>query len=444
MLDRLENATRRWEGIRPDDTEHAPSFQAATLSVWIDRDVCPVLDELVKRPDFRGLARWSLDNLSAGQTTEPRRLVEAIEAGIVATAGNRLRILKQPPVREAVAALAGRQDSTASPGENATCAASDQMESTLEFIASRPWRDLVSEYDYFGPAVDLNLVDRAQWFGPDSRDVQMAEFMPFSQPQLQLPGDFVFRCLDLRIEYWRSYLNRNFVALQRAIREHLGPGSQDEQALYKTTEDTGTPLQQLHVLTDHAPDAVRREAAVRLVQVYTSYRPQAELSWLGPAAPQCGHADRFRWQVERRNDRAIPAAVAAALSELTALYRADVDLESVILEKIATHRLCLIDGRGRREAHWEAKLIDVDWERRGRAWTLLTAVAEDAHGSQQGVDKLSDLGISLRDARRDLKGLLPPELFSFLHVKKGVHRLALPRAEFYFGRFDSRDHLEEV
>jgi hypothetical protein len=411
------------------------------LSEWIDRDVCPVLDELAKRPDFRGLARWSLDNLSEGQPTEPRRLVEEIEAGIVATAGNQLRILKQPPVREAVAALAGRQDSTTSPGERATTV---RMESTLEFIASRPWRDLVSEFDYFGPAVDLNLVDREQWFGPASRDVPMAEFMPFAQPQLQLPGDFVLRCLDIRIEYWQSFLNRNFVGLQRAIREHLGPGSQGEQALYQTSEDTGTPRQQLHVLTDHSADAVRREAAMRLVQVYASYRPKADLSWLGPAASMSGHADRFRWQVERRNDRAIPAAVAAALSELAALYRADVDLESVILEKLSTHRLCLIDGRGRREAHWQGERIAVDWEQRGRAWTLLTAVAEDAKGSQQGVDNLSELGISLRDARRDLKRLLPPELFSFLHVKQGVHRLTLPRAEFYFGRCDSRDRLEDV
>jgi len=440
MLDRLENALRRWQSIRPDDAQPASSLRSASLSEWVDRDVCPVVDELVRRPDFRGLARWSLDNLCQGAGTQPRRLVEAIESGIVATAGNRLRILRRRPVRDAVGAMAGRQDTMAAPDH----AASQSWESTLEFIASRPWRDLVSELDYFGPAVDLNLVDREQWFGPDARHVQMGDFMPYVQPRLQMPGDFVFRCLDIRVDYWRSCLNRSFVALQRAIRKHQGADSKEEQALYRATEDTGTPLQQLHTLTDHALDAVRREAAMRLVQVYAGYRPRADLCWLGEAAAMSAHADHLRWRVERRNDVAIAEMVAAALSELTSLCRAEVDVESVILEKISTHRLCLIDGRGRREAYWEGETIDVDWQRRGRAWTLLTAVAEDAAHSRQGVDRLSELGISLRDARADLKKLLPAELFRFLQVEQGVHRLTLPNSETYFGRFDSRDRLEEV
>jgi hypothetical protein len=272
----------------------------------------------------------------------------------------------------------------------------------------------------------------------------MTAFCLFLNPGCSYPGTLSFAVSTFASTIGGAILNRNFVALQRAIREQQGADSEDEQALYRATEDTGAPLQQLHALTDHAPDAVRREAAMRLVQVYASYRPWADLCWLGEAAAMSAHADHLRWRVERRNDVAIPAVVAAALSELTSLCRAEIDVESVILEKISTHRLCLIDGRGRREAYWEGETIDVDWQRRGRVWTLLTAVAEDAAHSRQGVDRLSELGISLRDARADLKKLLPAELFRFLQVERGVHQLTLPGSETYFRRFDSRDRLEAV
>jgi hypothetical protein len=40
---------------------------------------------------------------------------------------------------------------------------------------------------------------------------------------------------------------------------------------------------------------------MRPVQVYVSYRPRADLCWLGEAAAMSTHADHLRWRVEKRN-----------------------------------------------------------------------------------------------------------------------------------------------
>jgi hypothetical protein len=121
-----------------------------------------------------------------------------------------------------------------------------------------------------------------------------------------------------------------------------------------------------------------------------------------------------------------------------------IDIERVIEQKIVQHRLCIIDGRGRRELYWDGTFIEIPWHKRKRAWTLLTALAEEASRSQQGIDECNDLGISLRDARHDLSKLLPADLFSFIAIENKVHRLTLPLTDFYLGRLQSNDTLDDI
>jgi hypothetical protein len=94
--------------------------------------------------------------------------------------------------------------------------------------------------------------------------------------------------------------------------------------------------------------------------------------------------------------------------------------------------------------YWDGELVDADWNKRARSWTLLFALAEAAVGTRQGVDDFSDLGISLKDAKNDLKKLIPSSLFSTIRVVKGVHRLDLKDSNIYLGRFEQIERLERL
>src|SRR4051812_17074956 len=80
VLERAEFALRHWESIRPVSGKQVRIGEADQVVYWIDREVCPLVGDLIRRPDFRGLARWSIDNLQQGVRKPARRCVEAIDA----------------------------------------------------------------------------------------------------------------------------------------------------------------------------------------------------------------------------------------------------------------------------------------------------------------------------------------------------------------------------
>src|SRR4051794_30139111 len=84
MVDRLELALRRYEYLGAGAP--APSREAdktEELSLWLDRDVASVVEELLPRPDFQGEARWPIVHLRAGARSPERALVEALDADLV-------------------------------------------------------------------------------------------------------------------------------------------------------------------------------------------------------------------------------------------------------------------------------------------------------------------------------------------------------------------------
>jgi len=143
----------------------------------------------------------------------------------------------------------------------------------MAYIARRPWRDLVVLEDYFGPVSDLNLVDRQGYLGPDSSQVQIAEFLPFGNPQLGSLGDFVSRMLLIRIEYWQSLLQRFWLRCQTA----LPISTPQDAARWATVGDSWQRLQQssqrLRQACLASPTAQLRKACMALLQVHACYRP---------------------------------------------------------------------------------------------------------------------------------------------------------------------------
>ena len=288
-------------------------------------------------------------------------------------------------------------------------------------------------------------------FGPATRQVQLGDFLSFLNPRFGTLGDFVMACLEGRIDYWKRIMSRMFVVVQSALRESQSDNTVDEQWPRDAIMPVEPLLRQLRTLVCDAPESNRRMASMILVQIHAAYFPSADRSWLGDASRLAANAVTFRWRVEGTNAGAqplgvsIPETVAVALTEIANFFRQEVDTDLYIQEMARTHRFCLIDGRGRHEAYCNGLLLEIDWQKHARAWTLLIAMAEMAKTSCQGVDRACELGISLRDARRDLLKLLgQSDLAKFVTIKKAVHRLNLHDSELCFLRFTSVDRLEEV
>lgn len=445
MLDRLEAAVRDYDRARQAGCNDSLRG-AEALSLWLQDKVCPVVDQLLARPDFRKLARWPLDQLEKFANSEARRLVEGVENAILASA-KRLADLSQTPVlQEFIGGLAAGEEH-APPIQTSANGRSVEMqqwksgfETPAHFIATRPWRDLVCVYDYFGSIADLHLLDREAWMGPNSNHVQIGNFSPFLHPHLRLPGDFIVRTLMIRIAYWHHVL----LGVQQRFEGVLGQ-AKDTARLKETREAVcgiREPLERLKAICLHDPQSPLRQACITLVQVYAAYRKQGDFSWLGAAGEMAGNAASIRY-VDQCADTAITDHVAAALAEVAGLYRSEPDPEDVIQENCRNVPLVIVDGRGRRELYWHGELVDADWETSTRAWTLMVALAANAR-RRQGVDAASELGISLKDAKYDLKRILPSELFSLIKVRKGVYRLTLPRDKVFAVEFDQVDRLTEL
>ncbi|MCH7989599.1 MAG: hypothetical protein IID46_10700 [Planctomycetes bacterium] len=71
----------------------------------------------------------------------------------------------------------------------------------VEFLGTRPWKDLASESDYFSSAADFNYREEGEENEEGNeekgkgkrRSDRWLVFMPFGNPRLRPPGDFVSR-----------------------------------------------------------------------------------------------------------------------------------------------------------------------------------------------------------------------------------------------------------
>jgi hypothetical protein len=315
-----------------------------------------------------------------------------------------------------------------------------------EFIAARPWRDLVVFTDYFGPASDLNLVDRVAYMGPDSGHVQVAEFLPFVNPRLRPLGDFVTRMAFTRIDHWLSLLKRLrdccHAARGRGRDGDDSPAGRDEHVLRRLTGD----VEALHHLCRGDPAFKLREACITLVQIYAAARPREGFSWLGLDLARCRHTGHLRHRVERQGDSTLTDQIAAALAEVAGLYRSEPDPEGQIRRACLEHDLVLVAGPGRREVYWRGQEVEADWFRQGAPWQFLLRLAE-RHGTGLGVDTFdtSDEGFSAKDARHRLKSFAPGGLMgAIIPAGCGTHKLGLPGGAACVLRFEQYDRLEEA
>jgi hypothetical protein len=292
----------------------------------------------------------------------------------------------------------------------------------------------------------LNLVDRSRYFGPDSAMVQVVEFLPYFNPALRLLGDFVSRTVLIRADYWQSILRRYLVQGQSAQQIAAPYGDSWWQEAEESLQRARAACEELRARCLIGPEAQIRGACIALLQVYASYRPQADLTWLGLVHAQPNAAD-VRGRVENRYETNIAEQIAAALLQVMPLYRSSLCPEDVIAEKVPTHALVVIIGRARREVYWQGTLVNADWSKRTAQWELLAALAERGK-TGEGVDAM-DLtegkSAGLKDRRSRLKQLLPEDLDAKIHAcGGGTYRLCLAAKEICVLRHRDDDRLSEL
>ena len=291
-------------------------------------------------------------------------------------------------------------------------------------IAGRAWIDLVFAEDYFDPRGGLLLKD------PPVGATQ-GEFVVRLNPELHPVGDFVTRCMTRRVEVWmaclKEYRKMCLDAVLRVGRRDAPPVTAERQAW----KDLASASSSLRALCLTGPDAAVRDLSVILTQVYSAFHPR-HLSWPGLPGPLvAADAGILRHRVTNVRDVEMVERIAAAVGDLRRAHRDFPPGLPARDEAIASRGLVLLNQP--RLVYWEAKRINVDWDRHNLPWKLLRALAVKAPlgAAVELRDVYGDRAVSesaLTTLNGRLKELLPASLWKLIRpTGQRSYRLHLGR-----------------
>jgi hypothetical protein len=460
MLDRLEMAIRRYKQIAPNSESEMTQPQADQLVEWLERQVGEVVSSLLARPGFRFRTRWSIERLSGESDCPERATVLAVDDALVQYAQALISFARTDAISSQLLRL-GRYQNDVPEGDSSALDprfGSELQPPTplglrnVEFVASRPWRDLASTRDYFRPVSQFNLTefefDDAQWIG----------FLPFWNKQLRVPGDFIVRCMDIRINQWREDLRHFSVRCDTArARTEADLGKQWGQVTGLGSQ-LDTKIKDLRQLCMLGPEARVRDSCVALLQIHAGFHQNTDLSWLGLVAKMIQNVSDIPYRVFRRREWEIPERAATALIDITDLVRRPQATEDLIEEMKTTKRLVLVEEE--RTGFLDGKSINkddfVNWHGQGNlAWELLWTFADRA-SIKRTVDRheLSNPNATrsqepptvqaIKDRRSKLKKLITPELNALIHTDDahGSYRLVLEPGEICLLGWSEEERLE--
>lgn len=445
MSDRLDFCLRRYEAIRAQPGSAKTDAKAAELADWIERNVLPIVEELSQRSGFRKQARWPIDQLLPGSKAPERELVESVDRRLVDAARALTMVAAPEPTTGLGAAncevdVAGisKPDCTPSATNGVAPPIGAQL---IALIADRPWHDLACGADYFGPAAGLNLRSREAYQGPGALQVQVFDLLPYANPRLRPLGDFISRMLLARVQHWRDVLQWFSVWRRNTVSANEGDGDSRWSTVDECMGLLAEDFERLRHALTAGQDFQLREASIILIEAQAAFQPRADFSWLGEVGMLAANGIRFRYQIERRHDFAIVEQIAAALTEIALLYRSVEDSGAILRQAQANHALVLVDGPGRREAHWKQHSVGADWSRQDAAWKLLIALAERRLSGGSGTD-VFQIDFSAKDARYNLKRVIPRDLDEYIvPAGKGTYILQLEAAQVCLLRFCEDERL---
>ena len=159
MLDELQMAIRRYERIAPNPGSDMTSSQAELLADWLERQVSRVTESLLTRPGFRRRVRWPIERLTGEVDCPERQAVMAVDELLVRCASALSSLAQSDVISQQLLRLGPHGEDVREGNRRALDGAPDDSSLPptplgfrgVEFIASRPWRDLTSPWDYFHP-----------------------------------------------------------------------------------------------------------------------------------------------------------------------------------------------------------------------------------------------------------------------------------------------------
>jgi hypothetical protein len=251
--------------------------------------------------------------------------------------------------------------------------------STIEFIVSRPWFDLVCPEEYFDAHRGLHLLT--------SNLEHTTAFWQRYEPRLPL-GDYVARGLFARIDYWKAILDRVWRQVFCSLTGAASDEYQVHERLFSTKIELDQSLERLTVQCRSGDGARRREACTALTQIYVAYAPAPSLEWLGCPPGLAAHREVIRSYVRRRNDVAgtgqrsprlcdpdVLRQLAGSLEDVVPLYHVPEEPEELIEWSRDSARLVLVD-RSPRAVFWEGKAAaEGQWDAHPTEWNLLWTLA---------------------------------------------------------------------
>lgn len=454
MLDQIQMALRRYEQLAPNTSGNMSQSQADELADWLEFQVGDVVAHFLARPGFRRRARWPIDRLTGQWDCHERDAVRAVDASLVRYAEGLLNIARSPAIERELLRMDPYQNqvkpSDASvydpPPEEDDHRRVPLRMRQVEYIASRPWRDLVSVWDYFCPVSQMNLseVEQPGW----------SQFTSFCNKTLRTPGNYVARCMAIRIEHWELSLRQFAIRCQEACR--WANALSEARALSNLSAELASHIAELRRLALNGRGYRTNDACIALLQIHVGFHPQVDVSWLGEVARLVRNAADIPLRLRRYHQWEIPERAASALVEIAAAMRQPLSPEDVIAEKRSTKRLVLIEEE--RNGYFDGEAIDKDtgamWHGRDSLhWELLWTLAElaqlrknvDAYQlSNPKADRSQSAPSSsaIKNRRSDLKKLLIPKLNArILEAGRGTYRLDLEPDDICLLGWFSEDRL---
>jgi hypothetical protein len=442
MLDQLQMAIRRYEQITPNAGGDMTLSQADQLSEWLERQVGRITASLLSRPEFRCRVRWSIERLTGEINCSEREAVLAVDESLVRCAGALCSVAQTDAISRQLLRLGPYQNEVDEGDPSALDAVPENSSLPptplgfrgVDFVASRPWRDLASAWDYFHPTSQLNLTE------PD--EMQWAHFLPYVNRQLRVPGDFITRCMEIRIEHWRDKLQRFFIRCHTARRNaNVDLGTQWSE-LDNVRSELNTRIDELHRLSLLGQEARVRDSCVALLQIHAGFHRDTNLSWLGPVAEMVTGVSDIPHRVARQQQWDVPERAVAALIDIADIVRHQ-HPEDLIKEMKATKRLVLIEEQ--RQGFLDGVPIEangqtVNWHGRDNLmWELLWTLADRARirrsvdcyclSNPKALEAQDPPSLqAVKDRRSDLKKLIVAELNELIvDAGRGTYRLEVDR-----------------
>jgi len=398
---------RALQGYRELATKwaQAPDFGRSNEPVqWLEREVCPVVVELLSHRGFETAACWSLRHLDRGSPQPERQCVERVDATLVEWAAALSEASAKLPERT------GSWDWSAVARE-------------AGIMAGRPWFDLVAGSEYFHPDRGLHLrIDCPE---------HSAAFQ--AQGDLRIPlGDYVQRSLSARVRHWSECLARRTAALS------LGWIADRNRASRLVAAQLAATHAARELQSACADPRGLREAATTLIQIYVAYAPVPQIDWWpSDGSSRKTDAALVRSVIRRRGstgleyDPLVYRHIACAL-ETAYCWSDQPDQPDDLIDWLRDRtRLVLVD-RLPRAVYWEGvPVAKAAWDQAEKPWNLLWTLA----GQPEAVVGLHQLmapdGEAIRSRRHRLGQLLTnaPGLDSLIDSVRGQgYRLQLEPA----------------